>query len=333
MEEIDQATWDALSADRPFSSFRWHAYAEAAMADCTPLYLLLFDKSHTIGRAAFYLVPSEPVPVQPALVRAAFQGILRRRPLLICRTPLAGLSGLVLPAPSLRAPALQAIVHAAQDWARQKSASFTLFDFVEREDTRWPDWPARFRPVEMSEPGTQMELAWPDFETYLDSLGKDGRYHYRRAMRKADELGITIKRHSSPAYLDDALDLIHLVERDHASTPNPWTRAMVENLPLVDGTWLTARIGERLVGCGLVLRDNGAQMATALGLAGDVPYVYFALLYENLKLAFEHNVHLVRLGSGAYDVKRRLGFQVEDNPNAMVLAQSRFIQALTDWLY
>jgi hypothetical protein len=39
------------------------------------------------------------------------------------------------------------------------------------------------------------------------------------------------------------------------------------------------------------------------------------LLYESLSVAFEHRVRLLRWGSGAYDIKRRLGFELEANNN------------------
>ena len=73
-----------------------------------------------------------------------------------------------------------------------------------------------------------------------------------------------------------------------------------------------------MVGCGSVLRDNRFQIATALGLEDDVPGGYFFLLYAALQEAFEHNIRLVRFGSGAYDVKRRLGLHLEDTNHAMV---------------
>jgi hypothetical protein len=37
------------------------------------------------------------------------------------------------------------------------------------------------------------------------------------------------------------------------------------------------------------------------------------LVYESLKIAFEHEVRSLRWGSGAYDIKQRLGFSMEDN--------------------
>ena len=83
---------------------------------------------------------------------------------------------------------------------------------------------------------------------------------------------------------------------------------------MVDGTGLEVRIGKRLVGCGLIFEDNGAQMTTALGLAENEQYVYFLLVYASLEAAFEKHVRLLRWGTGAYEVKERLGFKlVQDN--------------------
>jgi predicted N-acyltransferase len=82
---------------------------------------------------------------------------------------------------------------------------------------------------------------------------------------------------------------------------------------MVDSTWLEVHQEQRLVGCGLLLRDNKVQFATALGLAEDIPNVYFLLIYATLQIAFEEKVRRIHLGSGAYDVKRRLGFEMQDN--------------------
>jgi hypothetical protein len=87
---------------------------------------------------------------------------------------------------------------------------------------------------------------------------------------------------------------------------------------MIDGTWLEIRKEGTLVGCGAVVRDNKFQIATSLGLEDDVPGGYFLLLYAALEEAFKHNIRLVRFGSGAYDVKRRLGFHLEDTNHAMV---------------
>jgi len=84
---------------------------------------------------------------------------------------------------------------------------------------------------------------------------------------------------------------------------------------MVDGTWLTASIRDRLVGCMLLLADNGAQIAALPGLTEDVPFAYFMLLYEAIQDAFEKNLTCLHWGSGAYETKRRLGFEMEYNNN------------------
>ena len=51
---------------------------------------------------------------------------------------------------------------------------------------------------------------------------------------------------------------------------------------------------------------------------GFTPGGYFLLLYAALQEAFEHDIRLVRFGTGAYDVKRRLGLHLEDTNHSMV---------------
>jgi hypothetical protein len=51
---------------------------------------------------------------------------------------------------------------------------------------------------------------------------------------------------------------------------------------------------------------------------GKTPGAYFLLLYAALQEAIEHQVRIVRLGSGAYDIKQRLGFQLENKNYVMV---------------
>lgn len=331
ISDIEAGVWDRLGSDQGFQSYRWYAYTEKVMADCVPHYVLVFNKHELVGRAAFYLVRSEPLPIQPEILRSITQAFFRRWPLLICRTPLAGLSGLVLGDETIWPVALESIGAAALAQANTHRTSFLFFDFVEQALRIAPGWPRQFRPMMVSEPGTFLSLDWPDFESYLAQLGKEERYHYRRIQRKAQELGIVIRRHSHVVdEIESALILIRNVERKHGASPVPWTRAMLEQLALTDGTWLTAHIGKQLVGCGLSLRDNGAQINTALGLAEDVPYVYFALLYESLQVAFEQKVRIARLGSGAYDVKRRLGFQTENNNYVMAASANIWLQKLID---
>jgi len=315
--EISPEVWDGIAAGRGFQSHRWYAFGEKAMADAPPTYLLAYDGEKAIAGAAFFKVHNEPLPL-PSVARRFMTSILKKRPLLICRSPLADTSALLLPGEPVRDIALTAITKAAQDEFKKQRCSFLVFDYLLTEQMKYPGWTAGFEPIAVSEPGTYMPVEWASFEEYLEGGNKKDRQHYKKSAKEAEDNGLVLSKHTSVSDVDAALKLIHDVSVWHGSAPNPWMRGMLENFSMVDGTWLELHKGGRLVGCGAVVRDNQFQLATGLGLEDDVPGGYFYLLYSALQEAFEHNIRLVRFGTGAYDVKRRLGFHLEDTNHAMV---------------
>jgi len=313
--EINPQEWDRLSRAKPFQSYRWYAYGEKVLNESgvLPRYLILRRDRIPIARAAFWWISNEPLPIPFLPLRKALESFQRRWPLLICRSPLANTSGLILPEAPLRGACLELITQAAQQELQRKSGSFLIFDFLETTQIGWPDWPREFQPTKVSDPGTWMDVTWDNFEAYLESGNKKDRQHHKRSLRLAKEAGLVLTRPEAVSDMETALNLIHGVEARHQSANNPWSRGMLEHMHMVDSTWLEVHQEQRLVGCGLLLRDNKVQFATALGLAEDIPNVYFLLIYATLQIAFEEKVRRIHLGSGAYDVKRRLGFEVEDN--------------------
>jgi CelD/BcsL family acetyltransferase involved in cellulose biosynthesis len=243
--------------------------------------------------------------------------VLKRRPLLVCRSPLADTSALLLPGGSLRDEALSVLTQAAQVEFKKQRGSFLVFDYLLTEQLKYP-WPPGYEPITVSEPGTYMPIQWESFEAYLEAGNKKDRQHYKRSLKEAEANGLVLTRHQTIPDIEASLALIRNVSIWHGSAPNPWTRGMLENFSMTDGTWLEIRKDGKLVGCGAVMRDNRFQLASALGLEDDVPGGYFLLLYAALQEAFDHNIRLVRFGSGAYDVKRRLGMHLEDTNHAMV---------------
>jgi hypothetical protein len=120
--------------------------------------------------------------------------------------------------------------------------------------------------------------------------------------------------------IEQSIRLIHNVSQRHKSPPDPHTRSILENAHLVDCIWLTAKIGDRLVGCGLLLGDAGTYSLALLGLDYEVEYVYFQMVYAAIRAAVEAEGQHLRGGSGAYEFKQRLGFQLETNNNIAVAA-------------
>ena len=317
INEIDPQVWDRIVAKRGFQSHRWYQFGERAMADAEPTYLLAWNGDTPVASAALFRVHNEPLPL-PEVARRFMAEIFKHRPLLVCRSPLADTSALLLPGEPLRDEVLPILAQAAYDEFKKQRCSFLLFDYLLTEQLRYPTWPQAFEPVTISEPGTYMPLEWESFEKYLEAGNKHDRQHYKRSLREAEKNGLVLSKHTSISDVDTALKLIRNVSIWNGSAPNPWMRGLLENFSMVDGTWLEIRKDDKLVGCGAVVRDNQFQLALALGLEDDVPGGYFLLLYSALKEAFEHKVRLVRFGSGAYDVKRRLGFHLEDTNHAMV---------------
>ncbi len=316
INEIEPEIWNRIVLRRGFQSHDWYKFGERAMADAKPTYLVAWDGKTPVAGAALFKVHNEPLPL-PAIAREFMTSIFKHRPLLICRSPLADTSALLLPGEPLRDTALTALALAAREQFKKQKCSFLLFDYLLTEQLRY-GWPKGFEPLTVSEPGTYMPMEWQTFDEYLESGNKKDRQHYKKSIKEAEENGLVLSKHKKVSEIDHALELIRNVSIWHGSAPNPWMHGLLENFSMIDGTWLELRKEGELVGCGAVVRDNQFQLATALGLEDDVPGGYFYLLYAALQEAFEHKARLVRFGTGAYDVKRRLGFHLEDTNHAMV---------------
>jgi hypothetical protein len=237
---------------------------------------------------------------------------------MVCRSPLADTSALLLPGEPQRDEILPIITNAALEQFKKQRCSFLIFDYLLTEQLNYPSWSNKFEPITVSEPGTYMPIEWENFEAYLEAGDKKDRQHYKRSLKEAEANGLILSRHKTVPDVEAALSLVENVSIWHGSAPNPWIRGLLENFSMIDGTWLEIHKDKKLVGCGAVVRDNRFQLATALGLEDDVPGGYFHLLYAALEEAFKNNVRLVRFGSGAYDVKRRLGFHLENTNHAMI---------------
>lgn len=300
------------------------------MNDCEPIYLLAYLDEELIGRAALWMIRNEPLPIGPGVGRAIFEWILRCLPLLICRSPLSNATGLILPPEPLRSKVLSALSQAAERASRQRRCLALVFDFLSEEESQ--NWPRNFSSVKVSNPGTVMQNRSNSLEEYLAEGNKKDRQHYKRTLREAEKLNITLEKLKSVPDIDGALNLINEVDRHYGNAPNPWIRGLLENIGMVDGTWLDARQNGKLVGGGALFEDNETQLTTALGLAGKVPYVYLLLTYASLEEAFNKKVRLLRWGSGAYDVKQKLGFKMESNDFVVVTSGNSLLQRIIRWM-
>lgn len=315
VEQVGQEAWDRLIAGRPFASYGWYRFGEAVLAGSKPVYIVASQKGEPLARATFWLTRQEYLPISPAPLRRLMQAFIGRWPLLMCRTPLACASGLILPEGALREAALTAIAQAAREQARQHRASFVIFDYLERPAMEELSQVKPFVPVEMSNPGTRLAIVWPDFQSYLSHLSKNMRKQYHRNLNRARDLGLEIKSQvleqaMDRTRLDEALRLFQNVESRHSSSPYPWARGMLEHAYLANAIWLTAEADKQLSSWCLLLRDRDYWYWSLAGLDYNARYAYFQLVYVLIERAIQERAQMLWGGSWAYETKQRLGFQI-----------------------
>lgn len=335
VDELSPEAWDCLSAGRPFASYRWYRFGETVLADCLPLYIILSQGGEPAARATFWLKKREVLPLTSPLLQAVVGFLVRRRPFLICESPFAGVSGLVLPpAAEQRAAALDLITQAALEAGRSYQASFVLWNYLGQAEARQAGWRPDFVTVSFSDPGTRLSLVWSSFEAYLSHLSYKTRKNYRRYCRAAERQGIEVRRHTTvPAGLTERVrELIHNVEQKHNASTNPWLSSLLDSAPMVDGVWLTAEQRGHLVGCELMLRDGEAWLVTLPGLDYDAPNTYSLLGYADIAYAIESGAQTLHWGSGLFNIKKRFGFQLDDNYHQIYIGSGRLFGWLGQWL-
>lgn len=324
----DQDAWNYLAGERPFASYAWYHFCETVLEGCyTPYYITASHQGEPVARSTFWLAPQEPLPVSSRPIRAMLEPIFRRWPLFICRSPLANMSGLILPEPPLRDAAVEALTRSAEAISRQNHASFIIFDYLVQDDhsTNWPPGYAQFSGLDSS---TNLYIQWPDFESYLAHLGSSARKDYRRHRNRAADLGIKIAVEPDLKDPQRALELIRNVEVHHQSTHHPATSRVLEYASSMNGNWITAHIDDQMVGCGLLIGNGHYQFLMLLGLDYSVEYVYFQLFYAAIENAIKSGTKVLCGGSGAYEFKKRFGFQLEQNNYLVYRASNRGLRWL-----
>jgi hypothetical protein len=330
-KEIGKDIWNQLSGERPFSSYTWYAFGEKVLQDFPPTYIFLMHAGQPVARATFWLKRREWLPINSKALRFGAEKLLQRWPLFACETPLACVSGLILPESSDRALALEKISRTARELAVQSGAAYALFGYIDRQDAVQTTWPETYSPVSYSDAETSLDVLWPDFESYIKHLAKSTRRNIRLHNKEADKLAIAIQIQPSVTAIDEAMTLIQNVETHHQVGHRPWARAMLQNASMVDSRWISARIGDRLVGCCSLYSDGYAQTATLLGLDYSYPqsiYVYYQLIYAAIRCAVENGCKKLYGGGGAYELKRRLGFQKLPDDYLMAAATGRLFRWL-----
>jgi predicted N-acyltransferase len=311
IEEIGETAWNTLSAGQPFQSYNWYRFGERVMTELQSYHVILSENGQMLGRASFWRIGNDP-----SLASGWLLSLTKRWPFLICRTPFVTVPGWDFQSP-LRADILREVVRIGHRLRREKKCSFLIFDGLDGATVRTIPHSIKYT---FNMPGTIFynNQQWKNFDQYLVCLKSSERRQIKLNLRKAQELGIVVTRHQQVTELDEAEKLYRILEARKGWERNPYVRAMLENLSMVNGTWLAARDASgQLVGCLATFEDNGAQFLTFVGL-DTAQYAYFALMYEALGVGLEHDIHAFHWGADAYSFKERLGFSKLDNDSIAI---------------
>jgi predicted N-acyltransferase len=331
INQIDQTVWDTLVAGRPFASHRWCKFGETVLDDGRPVYIVLSQHGEPVAGAMFWLEFHDYLPVR-GLMRWVLEATICRSLMTGC-APMAAASGLFLPEDSRRSSALGALLEVIEKEAQSHRASFVIFNYLPPSIAATPIWPAEYAELSFLDPGTVLEIEWPDFDSYIGQLRKSMRKDVRRHRNRAKDAGIVVHIHDDiVGNLDQAQQLFHNVEAHHNTTSRSWKRRILEHVDMVDFIWLTAEIENELVGCGLLLGDNNTYSLALLGLNYDIQYTYFQLVYAAIRAAIERGAKALRGGTDAYELKERLGFTKEPNNYMKFYARSHLIRVAIPWL-
>ncbi len=310
IEGIGEAVWNALSAGQPFQSYNWYRFGERVMTNVKLIHVILSENGQGIARASFWRIDDEP------LARGPMAALIKRWPLLVCRSPLFTAPGWSLPHP-LRADVFEEIARVGRCLRRKEKCSLLLFDSLDPATARAIPRALRYS---FEIPGTLVDTRGVEnFDQYLMRLSYSARRNIRRHLRKIKEYGIIVTRHQTVPDLDEAESLYRKLEARKGPGRDPWVRGMLANISMVHGTWLAARDASgQLIGCLASYEDNGAQYV--VHMARDTAlYAYFALVYESIRLGLEHGLHTLYWGTHSYSFKKRMGCLTFENDSVAIL--------------
>jgi len=310
--EIDPAAWHSLTQNAPFQDYQWHRFCEEIYHQTPHFYVTFEESDGTLVACASLWVYGEQVslPIASKTIQWAAQKMIRHSPVVACEIPLAQFSSIHLAAGVDPANILPPLTEFTEELARQNRASFVYFN-----DTVFPTgqnpqvdrlWFPNYVPYEFP-PEYYLPIEWPDFSNYLASRSPSTQKDYRRHLNRTKDVQLSVGEISQP--IAPILELIQNVNEKHGNPETFWAEAAIKHQHLVNGTWITATLHGRLVGCGLLVGNEGNHRLLLLGMDYEVWGIYFRMMYTAIETAINQGTKRLFAGTGSAQFKSNLGFQ------------------------
>ncbi len=205
INEIDPEIWDRVVVGRGFQSHQWYQFGERAMADCPATYLIAWDEKTPVAGAALFRVSNEPFPL-PEVARRFMASVFKRRPLLVCRSPLADTSALLLPGEPLRDEALGCIarLHSRNLRSSTVPSLFSIICLLNNYDI--PPGPKALNRSPFQSQAPTCRSNGKVSKNILQKGNKKDRQHYKASLREAEENGLVLSKSTTISDVDAALN-------------------------------------------------------------------------------------------------------------------------------
>ncbi len=332
IDDMDIEVWDQLGAGTPFSSARWSRLAEQIVEDFDARYILLTRDRKPVGRASVAFEKNPGMSISQPLMRAFVTRLLSQYPMVYCHAPpanIAQMSGLILP-PGDEVAALHLIHDTLWQIAAVRPSSYLVMGWLSAHERQFIEQLEGY--TLLPDSNMVLELSAPSFDKFIEKLSKSARRNFRDNNKFAEEMNLRVERATHYSQHSERLwELINNVDDHHKNVgTTPYHRdafSTIERDFAGQQTMLLAWAGEKLVGCLLLLHDQGVLRITLIGRDYDYEYVYFQIFYEMVRYAIEHGLQRIYGGTGAEQFKRSLGFQ--DVPTYIAMtAQAQLLRWL-----
>jgi len=335
INEITASEWDALGRGRPFYRHAWFQFLEAVLPGEACAYVRLFQGETCVAAAVGFRRRAYYIPyLQHPLAKRAAQQLLRWFPLFSCENPLTETSGLAFLPGYADVTTAQALLNALRGAARAHGAFFLGLDYLDADESALIRTTASDGVIVEMMPDTYLPIEAATWEAFVADLPYRQRKDVRRELRRADAAGYRIERWDRFAARSGELyPLVTNVHRQHGEPTVPVRQdvyAAAERF-LPGSIALVVRREARIVACGLILRDGDLLLPTLAGLEySEAAVAYPLLAYGAVRHAIESGGRGILFGTTSYEIKQRLGCQLQ--PRAYAFStRSRLCNAVLRW--
>lgn len=310
--EIDPQQWNAVTGDTLHRGYRWQQYKQASQARGWPRawtrFVTVWADAELVGVATAYQYPM-PMPLAAPWLQRLSQIVL---------APTNPINFSVLPMVKEGVGETAVFLHLLKGirqliWRRLALGTRLVFLDAERDPALLHHLRQDGYLINDGIWENELDLPWPSFAGYVDSLKSSHRNSLRKQQKKAARAGIAI----TTALPEDSGAVYALLQRVAAKNRS----RLLYNPDFLDyaqkflGTnhfkLFRALHQGQTVACLLMYHDQSTARLAAIGLDYDLSLTYDLyrnLIYAAIECCIDLGVQRVYGGMSRYDIKRRIGF-------------------------